>query len=227
VDATARQAPWRCWHYMSAVVGCPRAQPAGDGAAASSSAWRRPRDITSTEKRKTPMNAPSLPAPAITRRLIEDFCHGPAPGAAAAIAGGRLSEREFKVVRMVAQGLSNAEIATKTLPQRGNHKRPRCPHPRQAGPARPRSNRGLRLRKRHRTAGPQHLNYSAIAAACQVPVIYCRRQPKTDQLTAGAPLISHCIADHEWRCWPLYKTACRINGAGTCPTPISGVHVPK
>ena len=55
----------------------------------------------------------ALPAPAITRRLIEDFCRGPAPGTAAATAAGRLSERELGVVRLVAQGLSNAEIAAR------------------------------------------------------------------------------------------------------------------
>ena len=52
----------------------------------------------------------ALLAPAITRRLIEDFCRGPAPGAAAA---GYLSERELDVVRAVAEGLSNAEVAAK------------------------------------------------------------------------------------------------------------------
>ncbi len=55
----------------------------------------------------------ALLAPAITRRLIEDFCRGPAPGAPAASATGRLSERELEVVRLVAQGLSNAEIAVR------------------------------------------------------------------------------------------------------------------
>jgi DNA-binding NarL/FixJ family response regulator len=55
----------------------------------------------------------TLLAPAITRRLIEDFCGGPAPGAAATTAAGRLSERELGVVRLVAQGLSNIEIAGK------------------------------------------------------------------------------------------------------------------
>ena len=55
----------------------------------------------------------TLLAPAITRRLIEDFCRGPAPDAPAANAAGRLSERELGVVRLVAQGLSNAEIAAR------------------------------------------------------------------------------------------------------------------
>jgi len=54
----------------------------------------------------------TLLAPAITRRLIEDFCRGPAPGTPAT-AAGRLSERELGVVRLVAQGLSNAEIAAR------------------------------------------------------------------------------------------------------------------
>jgi DNA-binding NarL/FixJ family response regulator len=55
----------------------------------------------------------ALLAPAITRRLIEDFCRGPAPGAAADTSAGHLSERELDVVRAVAEGLSNAEIAAK------------------------------------------------------------------------------------------------------------------
>ena len=53
----------------------------------------------------------TLLAPAITRRLIEDFCNGPAPGTPVAGAAGGLSERELGVVLLVAQGLSNAEIA--------------------------------------------------------------------------------------------------------------------
>jgi DNA-binding NarL/FixJ family response regulator len=53
----------------------------------------------------------TLLAPAITRKLIEDFCRGPAPGIPAPGAAGQLSERELGVVRLVAQGLSNAEIA--------------------------------------------------------------------------------------------------------------------
>ncbi len=55
----------------------------------------------------------ALLAPAITRRLIEDFCRGPAPGADGGSAASHLSERELDVVRAVALGLSNAEIAAK------------------------------------------------------------------------------------------------------------------
>ena len=54
----------------------------------------------------------TLLAPAITRRLIEDFCRGPAPGTPASGAAGGLSEREREVVNLVAAGLSNAEIAS-------------------------------------------------------------------------------------------------------------------
>jgi DNA-binding NarL/FixJ family response regulator len=55
----------------------------------------------------------TLLAPAITRRLIEDFCNSPAPGRPDAGPAGGLSERELGVVRLVAQGLSNAEIAAR------------------------------------------------------------------------------------------------------------------
>jgi DNA-binding NarL/FixJ family response regulator len=55
----------------------------------------------------------TLLAQAITRRLIEDFCDGPAPGTSVAGAAGGLSERELGVVQLVARGLSNAEIAAR------------------------------------------------------------------------------------------------------------------
>ncbi|HMN98507.1 MAG TPA: response regulator transcription factor [Miltoncostaeaceae bacterium] len=51
-------------------------------------------------------------APALTRRLIEDFVRRPLPGAAAPDALGELTERELEVVRLVARGRSNAEIAS-------------------------------------------------------------------------------------------------------------------
>ena len=54
----------------------------------------------------------TLLAPAITRRLIEDFCRGPAPATPAGRAPGGLSEQEHEVVRLIATGLSNAEIAS-------------------------------------------------------------------------------------------------------------------
>jgi DNA-binding NarL/FixJ family response regulator len=54
----------------------------------------------------------ALLAPAITRRLIEEFVRRPAPSAAGTPEALRdLTERELDVMRRVAQGLSNAEIA--------------------------------------------------------------------------------------------------------------------
>jgi len=55
----------------------------------------------------------TLLAPAVTRRLIEDFCDGPAPGPPVPGVASSLTERELGVVRLVAQGLSNAEIAAR------------------------------------------------------------------------------------------------------------------
>jgi DNA-binding NarL/FixJ family response regulator len=53
----------------------------------------------------------ALLAPAITRRLIEDFCRRPPPSAASPTAADELSPRELEVLRLLAQGMSNAEIA--------------------------------------------------------------------------------------------------------------------
>lgn len=52
----------------------------------------------------------ALLAPSVTRRLIEDFCRGPEPGATPD-AAATLSDRELEVLRLLARGLSNAEIA--------------------------------------------------------------------------------------------------------------------
>ncbi len=53
----------------------------------------------------------ALLAPAITRRLVQDFCRRPAPNASLPAAVANLTERELQVFRLLARGLSNSEIA--------------------------------------------------------------------------------------------------------------------
>jgi DNA-binding NarL/FixJ family response regulator len=57
----------------------------------------------------------ALLAPAITRRLVEDYCRRPSPDRSSTIADHRLSPRELDVVELVADGLSNAEIAERLV----------------------------------------------------------------------------------------------------------------
>ena len=54
----------------------------------------------------------ALLAPTITRRLIEEYVRRPAPGAGTPPALSELTSRELDVLKLVARGSSNAEIAS-------------------------------------------------------------------------------------------------------------------
>jgi DNA-binding NarL/FixJ family response regulator len=57
----------------------------------------------------------ALLAPSITRRLIAEFATRPESGTVAPLEFNQLTERELEILRLVAAGLSNAEIARRLV----------------------------------------------------------------------------------------------------------------
>jgi DNA-binding NarL/FixJ family response regulator len=55
----------------------------------------------------------ALLAPSITRRLVDEFCRTPPEQEARQQIAQRLSPRELEVLRLIASGLSNAQIAAR------------------------------------------------------------------------------------------------------------------
>ena len=64
-----------------------------------------------TDAIRTVAAGDALLAPTITRRLIEQFCRRPSPSSAVPKTLAELTARELEVLKFVAAGLSNAEIA--------------------------------------------------------------------------------------------------------------------
>jgi DNA-binding NarL/FixJ family response regulator len=64
----------------------------------------------------------ALLAPSITRRIIEDYCAGPSPDTEELITRRGLTARELDVIRLVAAGRSNAEIAGDLIVSEGTVK---------------------------------------------------------------------------------------------------------
>ena len=116
----------------------------------------------------------TLVAPAITRRLVEEFVHRPRPDTTAPTALSRLTPRELEVLKLIAKGLSNAELAQTLYRQRNHRQDPRRPHPQQARPARPGSSRRHGLRNRHRP--PRNL---------RVTLYPCRKPPEWQSPDSG------------------------------------------
>ena len=66
-----------------------------------------------TDAIRTVMAGETLLAPAITRRLVEQFCSRPAPGAGRPPELVELTAREVEILTLIGRGMANAEMASR------------------------------------------------------------------------------------------------------------------
>ena len=95
----------------------------------------------------------ALLSPSVTRRVIEQYAATAPASKDVEDDLARLTDREREVLRSLAAGKSNAEVASVALRRRGHHQDARLAHPHQARAARPHASRRLRLRERPRHPG--------------------------------------------------------------------------